>query len=337
MSKNPTAASRSAFTLVEILVVVAIIGLLVAALLPAFSAARAKVRVAQVQAQFSALDTGIEMFRTETDLGSSLPPSATDNPDDRQMIANPQRRKRGNGGQPDVKIAGAHLLVQAMMGADGIGTPGFRDLDRDGQWWNDTHDDEDGLYEIDLETGQTKRTRYGGAGYVDEKMKETAKSLADLTDAGLIISTVPIIVAQDEPVFTDPWGTPILYYRASRASLRLVATPDASGIYRQEDNGIITGTDTGTYANDGVDFGHGMVDGRYHDIFVNRSPLPTDDIDTILTTEEYDGSFARFILDPSVQVRPTPVRPDSYLLISPGPDARYGTEDDVTNWERARD
>ena len=35
-------------------------------------------------------------------------------------------------------VSGAHLLYQALVGADGLGTPGFKDIDRDGTWWDDT-------------------------------------------------------------------------------------------------------------------------------------------------------------------------------------------------------
>jgi len=56
-----------------------------------------------------------------------------------------------------------------------------------------------------------------------------------------------------------------------------------------------------------------------------------------LTDTAYDHSFLRFILDASVKARATPVQKDSYLLISAGPDARYGTDDDVLNWTRKTD
>ncbi len=339
MSVGRTTASRGAFTLIEILVVIAIIGLLVAVLLPAFPAVRNKARYTQVAAQFGGLDTGLEMFRGEADLSGTYPPSASDNDADRQLIADP----KGSQGD-EVRICGAQLLVHAMIGADSLGTPGFRDFDRDGQWWNDTFKNppgSGGAYDINPTTGQEERTRYGGAGYVDEKMRNNAKSFRDLVDRGVILNldcdSPPKNIASDERVFVDPWGTPILYYKANRASLRMTTSADASGIYSQEDNGIITGTDDGTLAIEGLDFGAGKTKGRYHTIFVNISPLTTQVCDEICATQDYEDSFACYICDRSVKARPTPVRKDSYLLISAGPDARYGTDDDATNWTRKAD
>jgi hypothetical protein len=37
-----------------------------------------------------------------------------------------------------------------------------------------------------------------------------------------------------------------------------------------------------------------------------------------------------------VTVNLLPKNRDSYLLISPGPDAKYGTADDVTNFQKNR-
>lgn len=344
MYTDRTTASRGAFTLIEILVVVTIIGLLVAVLLPAFGTVRTKARYTQANAQFGALDTGLEMFRGEADIGGTYPPSASDNPTDRQLIANPKGEKGDN-----VRICGAQLLVHAMIGADFLGTPGFRDFDRDGQWWNDTYgkpEGSEGAYALSIaqdREGQEIHTRYGGAGYVDEKMRENAKSLRDLAEIGMILNLDPNSplknIASDERVFLDPWGTPILYYKANPASLLMTADAGAgkSGIYWQEDNGIITGTKEGPLTTEGFDFGRGKIRDRFHAISVNISPLVTEKPDDILENPSYEDSFARFILDTAVPARPTPVRKDSYLLISAGPDARYGTEDDATNWTRKAD
>ena len=177
-------------------------------------------------------------------------------------------------------------------------------------------------------------------------MKNGAETLKDLVEEGGILNldcdSPPNNIACSERMFMDPWDMPILYYRANSASFRITGNSGGgggpgnvqSGIYWQEDNGIITGTDAGQYTNGGFDFGAGKVDGRYHAIFRNISPLPTVGVGPILTQPEYEDSFVRFILDPSIKARPTPVRRSDYLLISAGPDARYGTDDDVINWTR---
>lgn len=335
--------TRSGFTLIELMVVIAIIGLLVAILLPTFGTVRLQAKIAQTNAQFQAIDSGVNLFRSEAKLGGAFPPSASDNRDDRRKIANPKstQPELNNDGNNEVLITGAHLLFHALVGADGLGTPGFRDLDRDGKWWNDTSDEEGGAYELDQTTGDEKRTRYGGAGYVDDKMKESASSLRTMDEGGFALnaSDLPGETGLDEMMFLDPWGTPILYYRASGASRRILADNSKTGagragIYWQEDNSLITGTDSSDYAADGLDFGPGKIDGQYHAIYNNPVPPITDKVKDILEKEDYDDSFIRFIMDASIKARPTPVRAKEYLLISPGPDARYGTADDVTNWTR---
>ncbi|MCH7591490.1 MAG: type II secretion system protein [Planctomycetes bacterium] len=334
---------RTGFTLIEMLVVVAIIALLVGILLPSFGAVRRSAKKTQTLAQFNALAAGLELFRKEQTIGGSLPPSASDNPDDFMLIANPRKSKStaNNNGQDSVRITGAHLLFQAMVGADQLGTPGFRDRDRDGEWWNNTHDtpkagnNPAGLYAIDPTTGKEEVNRFGGAGYVDDKMTAAAQSLDTLDPEGL--SAVGD-AAVDEPMFVESFGMPILYYRANRSLYRMttdVTDSTKPGIYRQQDNALITGAEGEGTAYAGLDFGPGEVDGRYHAIKVALSPAPNEDeIDVCDTGTNYVDSFARFICDHSIRARPTPVRRDSYLLISAGPDNRYGTEDDITNWDR---
>jgi len=336
------------------MVVVAIIALLLAALLPAFSAVRGQAKLAQASAQFKALDTGINAFRAEAALGGSLPPSSSDDPTsgNRQKIANPQDPP---GTPAIVRVAGAHLLVQAMIGADGLGTPGFRDVSSpaNGKWSDDTHKKYDaapgrsGIYAIDPATGKEKFPRYGGAGYVDEKMKERVESLQKMADKGRLLNLpTSTDTAVNEGMFMDPWDHPILYYKANPTSLRMTAKTDASppkpGIYWQEDNGIITGTDKGLFPDAGLDFGQGKEANYYHNIPIATGPEPSIAQDanwmaTFRADPQYDHSFAKFILDGSVKTRPTPVQKDTYLLISAGPDSRYGTDDDVLNWTRKTD
>lgn len=354
MEMNRRASAKGAFTLIEVMVVVAIIGLLLAVLLPSFTVVKNRARRTSAVAQFAALERGLEMFRSEQSLGATLPPSTGDDPDlaNRQLIANPKRSRpdgENNDGTDPVRIAGAHLLVHAMMGADGLGTPGFNDFgtgtaDRDGVWSNDTHDtwsgspdEPSGAYAVDPAEGTVAHPRYGSAGYVDEKMKQQAASLNDLADRGIVqnLGTAQDL-ATDELLFVDPWDMPILYYRASAVSVRMLGNEEEGpGIYWQEDNGVITGTAGGLVNHAGLDFGAGPVAGEfYHPIYNATAPNPTETIDNILQTAAYNNSFARFVLDPSVRARVTPVRKDSYLLISAGKDARYGTQDDVTNWTR---
>lgn len=61
----PIHTRRSAFTLVEILVVVVIIGLLIGLLFPALSGARSAARKASTQSLLSSIKTGVAQFRSE--------------------------------------------------------------------------------------------------------------------------------------------------------------------------------------------------------------------------------------------------------------------------------
>ena len=238
-----TRAPSGAFTLVELLVVMAIIGILVAILLPAVGHVRSSAQVAQASSQLSALDTGLEAFRGEQSLGGSYPPSAGDTPDNPHMIADPTNESAM--ADPDIWIAGAHLLVHAMLGADLLGPPGFVDLNRDGRWSDDTHAGQKGAYELD-DDAQALRARYGGSGFVSDEMKEQAKTLRELVDTGKIVnwdSQFENTATADQFVFVDPWDHPILYYKANKAALTMTTGADeAPGTYRQEDNAIITGS-----------------------------------------------------------------------------------------------
>ncbi|HNQ22149.1 MAG TPA: type II secretion system protein [Phycisphaerae bacterium] len=333
------------FTLVEILVVVSIIILLVALMVPAFSVVRTRARVTQTASQISSLESGLEAFRGEQALGSIYPPSRSDFAEDRQKIADPNERTSAPN-EPNVKVTGAHLLLMAMLGADLLGTPGFKDLDYDQIWADDTHAAAGGLHELDQTTGAPKQPRYGGAGYVGDKMTASVRTLQQLQEkavvaAGGMPQQIDALTLKQR-LFVDPWEHPILYYRANPAAMNMVgvaANHDAPGIYKQQDNALIAGFSAGgTYQCDGIDFGGRALGATArHGISVTAYPstpvIPPSGDNEVLENAAFVDSFTRFILDGSVQARYTPVRKDTYLLISAGPDAVYGTSDDVTNWE----
>ncbi len=324
------------FTLVELLVVITIIGLLIAVLLPSMSRIRVKAKNTQTTAQLNAIEQGLEMYRGENALGGSYPPSCGDvgeNLADRRKIANPLEENA----EPDTAITGAHLLVNALIGADMLGTPGLRDMDRDGFWADDTHSGDGGAYEVTDDEGVEVQPRYGGTGYVDDKMKEeSVTTLGKLEDEGKIfvwtdaVSSTP---TRHQLVFVDPWSRPILYYKANPVGRRMVGSSTDPGIYWQDDNGLITGSVNGLTDYDGIDFGAGKVDGYYHRIADAKCPPPKPVIDVDMEAD-YEHSLALFIFDPAVKARNTPVRKDSYLLITAGADSIYGTDDDVLNWTK---
>ena len=277
------------FTLVELLVVVSIIAILIAILLPAMGGIRLKAKMVRTTAQLGALDRGLEMFRADDKIGGTFPPSSGDYPDDRHAIADPLSIKAVD--EPDIKITGAHLLVHAMVGADLLGTPGFRDLDNDGYWADDTHAGELGTYEVDEDDGTEVQTRYGGVGYVSDKMKEESIStLAELDETGKIAGWTgaeSTTGTRDQPVFVDPWDLPILYYKANAVSKRMITTPQFPGIFRQEDNGLITGVVDGAVNHQGIDFGSGWIDdgsNYLHQIADAASPDPKEDMTESLDT-----------------------------------------------------
>ncbi len=344
MTLTPTRVG--AFTLVELLVAIGIIAILVAVMIPAFGAVQTSAKRVATEARFASITQGLNSYKGEQSLGNTLPPSASDSTVGFGLYADPLDIN-GQGSQP---YTGAMGLVYALVGADQLGTPGFRDLNDDGEWWNDFTAAPGGLYELDLANDATPvhpRFPKTGGSYVDENTRTSIRTLSRYSDDGIVDLPIDNSVAliKDQPFFTDAWNLPILYYRARKGVRRMVANPGNDlGIYDQRDNAFFTGTNaTGAGAvygdSDGIDFRTGDLNGTgVHKIaFANDpiAPIPTAGA-VPLSDPTYNDTFEQFIWDSSVTAVNRPVNSDSYLLISAGADAIYGTEDDVVNWQKQK-
>ena len=142
--RRPLPAGRSAFTLVELMVVVGIIALLLTILLPAINNARDAAKVASTQVLIRAVETGLESFRADRTIGGRFPeswPRALG----RTSFPMPVSPHDGSTGKP---FYGANLLVWALAGADLLGTPGFRDRNSNGTWYDESGPGPGGLYSL---------------------------------------------------------------------------------------------------------------------------------------------------------------------------------------------
>ncbi|MCA9244479.1 MAG: prepilin-type N-terminal cleavage/methylation domain-containing protein, partial [Phycisphaerales bacterium] len=69
---------RRAFTLVELLTVVVIIGILIGILVPALNAVRRNATDTATKSGIQTIETGISVFQAASKVGGSLPPSRSD-------------------------------------------------------------------------------------------------------------------------------------------------------------------------------------------------------------------------------------------------------------------
>jgi len=358
-----------ALTLVELLFVIGIIAIVTTFVMVAIGVVRQSAQETETKSKHNTLAAGLESYRKEFETG--YPPSNTDSllgsgptSDGALSFVDLQLPKFPPGevttpppgddckpgadpgaGQDELTqqwlhtpISGANSLVWALVGADFLGTPGFLDLNRNGSWFDEAHDRPGGLYEkSDDPQHRPVQRRYGP--FVD----------LDREDIGSIMQNLPQTAPQDLPWFVDEsfgsvhsffldgFGYPILYYRANVGAKYMTTFIDdqdgahRTGVYDYAANVFHTGDGSD---RDGLDLGAGpyhqlnqyATDGK--EIAVDPDPGVTN-----LNDHYFDGSFAKFIWNRKITVRNEPVNKDSYLLISAGPDALWGTDDDITNFD----
>jgi prepilin-type N-terminal cleavage/methylation domain-containing protein len=324
---------RSGLTLIEILVVVGVIAILVGMLVPSLRMVKNAAREVKQKAQFTAIELGLAAFKNDH---GEYPESKWWNPADGAAV--PQ------------DYCGAQKLAEALLGwdlmgfhprsawrSDGLdigGGSGTYDPvprargDADNNGILDTLEERRGPY-IEMDTANVFRLGCSPANVNDGLYPDTSGPAGLLAPMTHVLTDVfevperrvqiPIVDATGQVTLqTRVPGTPILYYRAdpSRKTLNQWAAPEVN-IYNARDNVPL------------ISLGR-LADARKPINVRRKHP-----VDSWVNGFE---AFYRYVSDPQVS-RPLdnwwwPYRPDSYLLISAGPDGLYGTEDDVRNFGR---
>lgn len=198
---------------------------------------------------------------------------------------------------------GAQKLAEALLGWDLLGFHPKSDLRSNG--YNDN-----GIFVYDTNDPILLSQRTGP--YL-ELAATNAFRLGDISifKPGIFLDTSPL--APDTYVLCDEFtfkkiklrngkvvtaGSPILYYRANTSEKTIRGIYDA-------------------YDNDALIQIKQRADNREHPLSRSANQF------------QY---FYEYIRDPKIDVRAWPYRPDSYLLISAGPDGLYGTGDDICNF-----
>jgi len=274
------ALRANAFTLVELLVVIAVIALLVTIIMPSLNGAKVLARKARVTTLIKTISGGLEMFRNDQSLGDAYPPSYWDTDEG----GNPYSGAGQDSSKAHpTKVYGAQMLVWGLAGADLLGPPppGFESINSNNQIQN----------YYNLTTGTPNTAREGP--FID-----TSKAtIQNLTTSG---SNQNIYVGSTEanpniPAIIDDFGRPVLYYAATDANTGM-------NKYAYNDNLPFYKTWTGNkktddwIANTGtVTFGDGKsltgFNGFIHNPAITSSAQPMNPKSYLLISAGPDGLF----------------------------------------------
>ncbi len=287
---------KAGFTLVEILTAIAVIGILLALLVPALTEIQKKAQNTKQKAQFHGIEVALEAVYT--DMGD-YPPSEWDTAIYGNYAA-PQR------------------LAEALVGRDGLGLHSDTLYHEDGMPAGAVPGDPS-LYKTTTPPATLDNANLSARkGPYLELESANAVTLSNLYGTGNFGSLVDSYVLADMYKITKNkatgkmTGSPILYYRANT---NLVDHDDASPLtstYNAFDA-------TGTIASSGFTMSVDSLTSSSE-----QHPLRNTDLDLFYTPTA----------NPNFTDPPRPYKSDSFILHSAGPDGLYGTMDDVFNFEK---
>jgi type II secretory pathway pseudopilin PulG len=309
--------NRKAFTIVELLTSVIIIALLLGLLLPSISMVRTKSKETAQKAQFATIDMALEAFKQ--DYGDYPPSYLT-------WTASPSSQ-----------YCGAQKLSEALLGWDLMG------FHPKTAWRSDGYSDAfNGNASYD-----PGRTRMGGIATLSErkgsylelaktnvfklgKLFNNTASLASDTNVLCDVFKVRKTIDNDSTGKPLTAGAPILYYKANTSNKTIdanYAPATIDRIYDYSDNAPLIQLGKLT-ANGNLGLAHPFAYPVGADY-----PVFYDDKTSYTPGTTYGGFGIGYgIRDPRISRPVRPYRPDSYILISAGPDGYYGTADDIHNY-----
>ena len=333
-------SNRSAFTLIELLTVMAIITLLIGILTPALGAARDKAKTTAVRAQLNAMEVGLESFNGDE---SKYPPSNAN-----QYAGNPAAPTPEIVDKWEVAVSssdllqGANLLVDALVGRDLLGydpKPGLAPGNNPDSRWYSTRDRRAPYIPVDgVDLTSSDKLPEDGFGKVPGGASGQPNPHGDPQP------TIDSLLCR---VFKDKFGFPILYYRASATSTQNTPIIQSGGHPATDaffGDGTFDGFDNAKFTSYvACTAGIQPIPTGAHKICDADKPLASP-VTPGLTDLQNKSHFAEFIrslrattydtaVSPPTILNPRPVKADRFILLSAGKDGIYGTLDDVGNFQ----
>jgi len=316
MTSRRAEALPRGFTLTELLTVIAIITLLIGIAIPSISSARRRALQSATKAQIQAIETGCEMFRNDQ---NEYPKSSA------LWFGAGTATDQTNWEVTDGtnRLQGANLIVDAMVGRDlqghdpkvGTGngnTPASR-------WY------------VGAANSRPRRQPYVEADRIPVSTTYITpeKPMKDGYMSYDLDKVMPQIDGIRVPTFLDKFEYPILYYRANPARTSTMKIVQSSTVgANQRGDGIYDGRDNEAFTS------YPMSQQLLADANVGLSGSePYTDQKFIEYVRSLRGSSYNSSLTPPPITFSKPVKPDGFILISPGPDGVWGNLDDVGNFD----